>query len=138
MRSRTFLAVAASAALLACSDIHFETDATYRAPRGGFDLVIHATGVVPAGADLAAHATADVHVAPTSHGRGFDVRATLPTTAGAPRIADLIRDAGYDAPAAELDEANVVVDLALRGSKATLVQGQTKALQVVSVRFRYQ
>ena len=130
-------AIAAAAALLACSDIHFETQATYRAPAGRFDLSIHVIGVVPAGHDLASQSTADVHVAPLAGGRPIDLRVSLPKPADGVDVAARIREAGYEAPPAELDEVNRVVDLALRGSKATLVKGQTRALEVVDVRFSY-
>jgi hypothetical protein len=136
MRPTVFVA-AVAVVLLGCSDLRFDTQATYRAPAGGFDVSIHAVGIVRAGADLSSESTADVHITPLAGGRPLDIRVSLPTAAGAPDVADLVRRAGYEAPPAELEEVNRVVDLALRGSKATLVQGQTKALRVVDVRFRY-
>jgi hypothetical protein len=136
MRPRVLVAAAAGV-LLGCSDMRFDTQATYRAPVGGFDVSIHATGIVRAGADLSEESTADVHIRPLAGGRPLDIRVSLPKTADAPDVADLVRRAGYEVPHEESEEVNRVVDLALRGSKATLVQGQTKALRVVDVRFRY-
>jgi hypothetical protein len=125
--------------VLACGDFRFDTEATYRAPIGRFDIFIHAAGVVRAGDDLASASSEDVRITPLDGARGsrIDLRITLPAAADSPNVAGWIRRSGYDATPAELDEVNRVVALALGGSKSTLVQGQTKALQVVNVRFRH-
>ena len=130
------LVIGVALAAAGCTDRRFDTQATYRAPVGGFDVSIHATGVVHAGDDLASSSTADVHVAPLPSGHAIDVRLSLPRTADAPDVADLIRHSGPAATRAELEEVNHVIELALFGNKATLVEGQTKALQVVAVHFR--
>lgn len=135
-RSCAIITVLFAAALSGCTDRRFDTRATYRAPTGRFDVVIHATGIVRAGADLADESTADVRIAPLAGGQPIEMRVTLPKGPGAPDVAELLRRGGYDAPRAELDEVNLVVDLALRGPKATLMPGQTKVLTVVEVRFR--
>jgi hypothetical protein len=59
----------------------------------------------------------------------------VPGPADAPHVAQLIRRTG--ATPAELAEVNRVIELALFGSEATLVEGQTKALQAVDVRVRF-
>jgi len=136
---RRVLVSLAALSLLACGDFRFDTEAAYRAPIGRFDVVIHATGLIHAGDDLASESVADVRITPLPGARGepVEIHTAVPPPADPPDVAAVILRSGYEAPRAELDEVNRVVDLAMRGSKATLVQGQTRALEVVSVRFRY-
>src|SRR5205809_7554232 len=88
------LVIGVALAAAGCTDRRFDTQATYRAPVGGFHVSIHATGVVHAGDDLASSSTADVHVAPLPSRHAIDAPPPFPSTADAPDVADLIPHTG--------------------------------------------
>jgi hypothetical protein len=131
---------AAVLSVVACGGSYqFETRARYQAPAGGFEIGLHAHGVVRSGADLSEESVADVRVTPlgaTAH-PSIELESRLPSNGEQSAVVRAIQDAGYPATGAELREVGRVVDGALRGPKATLVQGQTSALRVIETSFSY-
>jgi hypothetical protein len=118
-------------------DDRFDTVAQYEAPRGGYRLAIHASGVVKAGDDLSRSSQADVTIAPASaHGSTVRFTAALPDSSPpGSSLARLVADAGYESTPDELDECRRAIDGALAGPKGTLMDGQTRVLRVVEVTF---
>jgi hypothetical protein len=140
-RRASFLFVGGAALIVATcgGNYRFDTRARYQAPTGGFEVAIHARGFVRSGADLSEESVADVRV--TSLGGGsrapIELQVRLPSEGTHPVIVHAIQDAGYPATATEFREVDRVIDGALRGPKATLVQGQTRVLRVIETSFSY-
>jgi hypothetical protein len=157
---RSWIVHTAPLGLLACfvacqSDYQFDTHARYEAPAGRYQVAVHATGHVRAGSDLSDRSTADVRIEPLSPGRQPVVRVTItqpkafsyevdggetgngqwpPAPIGA--LGDVLRRHGYEGPTTEFAEVQQAIEGALFGPKATLMDGQTRALRVLEVRFQ--
>ncbi len=127
----------AAVAVSGCQrDYRFETRAHYTAPIGGFDVQIHASGVIKAGNDLSDASWADVTIAaPATRVPPLQLRLTLPRKPSDISVARAARQAGFTVPDDEAAELEHAVGGALRGPKATLMEGQTHALKVVDVTF---
>jgi hypothetical protein len=134
-----FSAVFVGAASLACQrDYRFDTVARYRAIKSQYEVSVHATGLVRAGADLSEESSADVRIAPTGS-TGSPVQFTLTLPDQRPErvvVAARLANAGYQPNADELAETVRAVGGAMAGPKATLMDGQTRSLQVLEVTFR--
>jgi hypothetical protein len=118
-------------------DYRFDTLARYRAPASHYDIAVHATGIVRAGADLSQESSADVRVSPTGVS-GSAVQFTLGYPDRRPRVDELaarLANAGYQANADELSETVHAIGGAMAGPKATLMDGQTRRLQVLETTF---
>jgi hypothetical protein len=140
----------------------FVTAATYEAPVSGFRVHLRATGVVPAGADLADSSTGTVRICPVGAAPG--ARAPITVRFASPRDATFSIDratVGSAAPAtgawhwsaAELtallaaagyaevspDEARETIRVlgAVSGPKALVLTGQTTVLTVVATEYEY-
>ena len=124
---------------LACqSDYQFDTTAHYEAVRSRYELSVHATGIVRAGDDLSNRSHVDVIIAPLG-AAGSRIQFSLARPDSMPRAAEIakrVTDAGFTADSEELAETVRVVNGALAGPKATLMDGQTRVLRVVDVQFR--
>lgn len=134
----------------------FHIEATYRAPKTGYEITISATGVVPAGADIVEVPTGTVSIRPVATQQGtpvitlavqderhlslryaeekssavewdFRTRGRIFTNA--------LTQAGYDPlDADEVEESLKVMYGVMYGPKATPLKGQTKFLQVIEVK----
>lgn len=144
--------------MCACQrDYSFHTRAAYEAPRGGFRIDIEATGIVRTGADLSEEASATARLTPGAgtEGRPLRVEVHLPGqgsfavdeepsgpvwfrgTGAEDSFVGVLRQAGYStSPTAELREVYPVLHAALRGPKATVMEGQTQVLRVVRIAFQ--
>ena len=99
---------------------------------------MHATGIVRAGDDLSNRSHVDVIIAPLG-AAGSRIQFSLALPDSMPRAAEIakrVTDAGFTADSEELAETVRVVNGALAGPKATLMDGQTRVLRVVDVEFR--
>jgi hypothetical protein len=125
--------------LVACQrDYQFDTTAHYQAPVGRYELFVHAAGVVRAGADVSNASSAEVRIAPLPSAPGGEIRMriTLPRPAPSdPNVADLLRQHGYSGTDEESAEVQRAIEGALAGPKGTLMEGQSKALRVIEVKF---
>lgn len=130
--------LAAAIANVACERDHrFETVARYRALASGYELSVHATGIVRAGDDLSDESSVDVRIVPTG-AAGTRVELSLAFPDRRPErdaLAARLTAAGYTVSADELAETVRAIGGALAGPKATLMDGQTKVLRVVDVDF---
>jgi hypothetical protein len=103
------VALLAAIAVSGCErDYQFETRAHYTAPIGGFDVQIHASGLIKAGYDLSDASWADVTIAsPTTRVPPLQFRLTLPRKPSDISVARAARQAGTvpDDEAAELEHA---------------------------------
>jgi len=118
-------------------DYRFDTLARYRAPISQYEVSVHATGLVRAGADLSEESSADVRVSPTGVS-GSAVQFTLGYPDRRPRIDGLaarLANAGYQTNVEELTETVHAIGGAMAGPKATLMDGQTRRLQVLETTF---
>jgi len=124
---------------IACQrDYRFDTQARYRARRSQYEVSVHATGVVRAGADLSEESSADVRLSPIG-ASGSPVQFTFAYPDHRPRIDDVaaqLVDAGYHPDFDELTETVHAIGGAMAGPKATLMDGQTRLLQVLEATFR--
>src|SRR5262249_41034529 len=114
------------------------TLARYRAPLSQFEVSVHAAGIVRAGDDLSEESSAEVRVSPTG-ASGSAVQFTMAYPDHRPRIEDLaarLANAGYQANVDELAETVHAIGGAMAGPKATLMEGQTRRLQVLEATFR--
>jgi hypothetical protein len=158
LASGTLFAIALgfAACLTACQQSYrFDTHARYEAPGGMYQVAVHATGLVQAGSDLSERATADVRLTPLPPAGAPAVHLTIARPGGfsyevdggesgngpwppphGGGVGDLLTRHGYQGTAAEFAELQRAIDGALFGPKATLMDGQTRALRVLEVRFR--
>jgi len=134
----------------------FQSEATYQAPQTGYEITIKATGVVPAGADIAERPSGSVEVRPlgnpqsrkrmilkvknethlTYHFDGEDASAMEWDFRTRNAVfADLLTRAGYEMPVAdEVEESLEVMYGVMYGPKAMRLKGQTKFLQVTEIK----
>jgi len=133
-----------------------QSEATYQAPKTGYEIMIRATGVVPAGADIVDVPSGSVEIRPFANLKGKK-RITLMVKNekhviyhyddGNPSAmewdfrtrnavyADLLIRAGYERPDAdEVKESLEVMYGVMYGPKSTRLKGQTKFLQVIEVK----
>lgn len=134
----------------------FHIEATYRAPKTGYEITIFATGVVPAGADIVDVPSGTVEIRPLATQQSkkmivltilderhisfqYDERNSLAVEwdfrTRVKVFADVLTQAGYDKPDAdEVEETLGVLYGVMYGPKATRLKGQTKFLQVIEVK----
>jgi hypothetical protein len=133
------LAFAFGGTFAACQyDYRFDTHARYEAPQSGYRLDVRAAGVVLAGDDLSRRSGGEVTISPSaSAGSVVTLNVGLPDALpNRSEIDRRLREAGYDPVAEEVAETEHAIGGALAGPKATLMEGQTKTLRVLEVRFR--
>jgi hypothetical protein len=135
---------------LAGCTIHFRTKSVYRAPQSHYQVEILAWGEIESGADITSRGNSDVKIL-------SDVASASPVTLrirdGGRAIESVIGEmtksfaqedlesvlieslgsAGIVAEKSEVTETVKAIYGAMAGSKATLMPGQTKALEVVDV-----
>jgi hypothetical protein len=151
MMKRWSLVVPLVGAVLATAcqaDRPFKTSAVYEAAPGRCTMRLQTQGVVRAGDDLARDAEGRLTLSSSAQAPGAPpldavvaLRSGTLTMDGAvgPGIDTLIAvnltAVGCDLTPAGQAELRRAIDGALTGPKGTLMEGQTKALRVVSVRF---
>jgi hypothetical protein len=153
---RTVAAVSLVVAGGCQTDHAFETVAVYEAPRSACAIRIQASGVVPAGHDVTSEARGTLVLGPQrSAERGGRPVAILPIALREGRVevtsshgeqgnaasrdhgflSRLVAEAGCWPAAAEVEELATAIEGVLRGPKTTLMEGQSRALRVVSTTF---
>jgi hypothetical protein len=130
--------------------IHFRTKSVYRAPRSHYQVEILAWGEIESGADITSRGNSDVKilsdVASASpvilriRDGGRTIESVIGEMTKAFAQGDLehaliesLASAGIVAENSEVTETAKAIYGAMAGSKATLMPGQTKVLEVVDV-----
>jgi hypothetical protein len=134
--------------------IHFRTRSVYRAPRSHYQVEILAWGEIESGDDITSKGNSDVKilsdVASASPvilrirdgGRAIEsvigeIRKTFAQEDLERVLIESLASAGIVAENSEVTETARAIYGAMAGSKATLMPGQTKALEVVDVDLYY-
>ena len=136
--------------MAACSRPYtFATSAVYEAPKGQCRLEISAGGTVAGGADLSANGratgiirraqnVAGSHRSPLAvemKGGWIELNGQRETKGQLETMRQLAAEAGCALDGAELDEMVKAAINVIYGPKGTLMDGQTKAIKVLSTRF---
>jgi hypothetical protein len=140
------------------SDYDFHSTVLYEAPRGQYQVLVEASGVVRGGHDLSERSNASVTFSPPSEPRDLSLppevvmievaqresrlhfgHEFLPDDAGREQYAEvlsrLMTRYRYPVNPDEVEELVLIIEGALAGPKGTHVEGQTRFFKVVSVHF---
>ena len=149
-----FLGLGVAHFILGSPEYDFVTEAVYEAPVSGYRIEIHGRGVVRSGRDLSDESSGTATIGPIGtvparpvqirlagiHNAEFTIEGLASgrlNRSGSGPLAELLGSAGYGPLSeAEVRETHALINGVLAGPKGTTVEGQSKHLRVVSVRFR--
>jgi hypothetical protein len=138
-------------------DIPFHIVATYRANLSGYQIDIDSEGTIPAGHDITTTGTAHAIITSLSPNKKPDLTIDIDAEGSATSLVDgqagisfnwfqtpqeemlrLLEGAGYrNTSMDEIGETVRIINGAMAGSKAVIMEGQTKWLEVVDVQIRH-
>ena len=149
-----FLGLGVAHFILGPPKYDFETEAVYEAPLSGYRIEIHGRGVVRAGHDLSEESSGTAAIGPIGaiSARPIEIqlagirdaeftieglRSGQISRSGSEPLGELLGSAGYGPLSEdEVRETHAVINGVLAGPKGTTLEGQSKSLRVVSMRFR--